>query len=360
VRVMAEPLRRVVASVFAAAGCAEAEARRIADHLVDANLAGHDSHGVIRTQRYVNAIHDNAVVVGQSIETVIDGGAFAVVDGNHGFGQTVGPQACQLGIEKARQHGVSVVGLRRSGHLGRIGHYAEMAAEARQLSIHFVNVASSTLVAPFGAVDRRMGTNPISIGMPMADRPPIVLDFATSVAAEGKALVALKGGKGVPADALISADGTITDDPTVLYGPPVPGRAPDPRQGSGALRAMGDHKGSGLALMCELIAGALIGSGTAGPPPQRQGNGMLSIYLDLEHFAPDDQVMADVITYVDWFVEARPADGEGHVMLPGDPERARRREREVSGIELSEATWDSIKMAAESVDMDRNTLDGLI
>ena len=123
---------------------------------------------------------------------------------------------------------------------------------------------------------------------------------------------------------------------------------------------MGHHKGSGLALMCELIAGALIGSGTAGPPPQRHGNGMLSIYLDLEHFAPDDQVMADVITYVDWFIEARPADAERNVMLPGDPERARRREREVSGVELSEATWESIMVAAESGGIDRSTLETLI
>jgi uncharacterized oxidoreductase len=123
---------------------------------------------------------------------------------------------------------------------------------------------------------------------------------------------------------------------------------------------MGHHKGSGLALMCELIAGALIGSGTAGPPPQQHGNGMLSVYLDLEQFAPGDQVMADVITYIDWFIKARPADGDRPVMLPGDPERARRRERDVSGIELSEAAWDSIMMAAESVGVDRSTLESLI
>ncbi|MDH3302529.1 MAG: Ldh family oxidoreductase, partial [Acidimicrobiia bacterium] len=284
-----------------------------------------------------------------SLETVIDGGAFAVVDGNHGFGQTIGPLACHLGIEKATAHGVSVIGLRRSGHLGRIGRFAEMAAAANKVSLHFVNVASSTLVAPFGAVERRMGTNPVSIGMPMGNRPPLILDFATSVVAEGKALVALNGGKPIPTDALMRPDGTLTGDPTVLYGPRRPGRAPTPHDGQGALRAMADHKGSGLALMCELLAGALIGSDTAGPPPKEHGNGMLSIYLDVEQVAPHDTAMVDAMAYIDWFVSARPTSPGGEVLLPGEPERRRRAERERGGIELPDATWISIVEAAESV-----------
>ncbi len=296
----------------------------------------------------------------RNLETVIDGGAFAVVDGGYGFGQTVGPAACRLGIDKARTHGVSAIGLRHSGHLGRIGRFAEMAAEADQVSIHFVNVASSTLVAPFGGIDRRMGTNPISIGLPLAGRPPLILDFATSVAAEGKALVALKGGKPVPPDALITAEGELTDDPSVLYGPPVPGQTPDPHRGSGALRAMGHHKGSGLALMCELLAGALIGSGTAGPPPKRHGNGMLSIYLDRRQMAPDSQAMDDVLTYVDWFSGARPTSPGGEVLVPGEPERRRRAEREVAGIELTEATWTSILEAARSVGLTGRDVERLL
>ncbi len=352
VRIHAEPLRRNVASVFAAAGCSAIEADRIATDLVEANLVGHDSHGVIRTQRYVNAMKAGAVVAGASLDTVIEGGAFAVLDGNHGFGQTIGPMACRLGIDRAKSHGVSVIGLRRSGHLGRIGLYAEMAAAANQTSIHFVNVSSSTLVAPFGAIDRRMGTNPICIGMPVGGRAPLILDFATSVVAEGKALVALKGGKPIPGNSLIDAEGNETSDPSVLYGPTEPGSAPSPLAGPGALRAMADHKGSGLAMMCELLAGALIGSGTAGPPPQAHGNGMLSVYLDLDQFSPDDQVMVDVVTYIDWFQSAQPATVDGEVMVPGEPELRRRDERERDGIPLTDETWASILAAAESVGLE--------
>lgn len=348
-RIHAEPLRRFVTEIFRAAGCSEEEADRIAEDLVLANLVGHDSHGVVRTQRYLEALEAGSVVADGSLEMVTDGGAFAVVDGNHGFGQTVGPMACRLGIERATLHGVSVVGLRRSGHLGRIGRYAEMAAAANQVSIHFVNVASSILVAPFGAVERRMGTNPVSIGVPMVDREPLILDFATSVVAEGKALVAMNGGKPIPADALVTPDGELTDDPAVLYGPHVAGRSPNPRNGTGALRAMADHKGSGLALMCELLAGALIGSGTAGPPPKEHGNGMLSIYLDVKQVAPNDQAMVDVMTYVDWFVSARPTSPNGEVLVPGDPERRRRAHRELHGIELPAGSWASIVDAARSV-----------
>ena len=351
-RMQAPDLRALVASVFGAAGCGIAEAGRIADDLVEADLMGHHSHGVVRIRRYLEALRAGTVVPDATLETVIDGGAFAVVDGNHGFGQTTGPRACRLGIDKAGTHGVSVIGLRRSGHLGRIGRYAEMAAEANQASIHFVNVAASTLVAPFGAVERRMGTNPVSIGMPMGDQAPLILDFATSVVAEGKALVALKGGKPIPPDSLVTPDGVLTGEPSVLYGPLAPGDVPNPRNGPGALRAMADHKGSGLALMCELLAGALIGSDTAGPPPKRHGNGMLSIYLDVDRVAPDDPAMTAATAYVDWFTSARPVSAGSEVLVPGEPERRRRAEREVEGIELTDATWASILEAADSVGID--------
>ena len=358
--VAAGSLRRVVARVFEAAGCDQEEAERIAEDLVMANLVGHDSHGAIRTQRYVEALRAGTVKANASLETVIDGGAFAIVDGKYGFGQTIGPLACSVGIEKARTHGVAAVGLRCSGHLGRIGRYAEIAAAANQISIHFVNVASSTLVAPFGAIDRRMGTNPISIGVPMGDQPPLILDFATSLVAEGKALVALKGGKPIPADALITADGEMTDDPSALYGPLVPGTAPNPKEGDGALRTMGHHKGSGLALMCEILAGALTGSGTAGPPPQRRANGMLSIYLAVDLLTADDVAMNDITAYVDWFISARPTSVDGEVLVPGEPERRRQAEREANGIELPDEAWDSIVEAAESVGVTREAITEIV
>ena len=180
-----------------------------------------------------------------------------MLDGNYGFGQTIGPQAVDIGIAKARAAGLAVVALRHSGHLGRIGDWGERAAEAGLISIHFVNVDNGPLVAPFGGTGRRFATNPVCIGIPpMAGRPMLLLDMATSVVAEGKVLVASNGGKPVPGDALIGADGKLSDDPATLYGPLVPNGPRNPANGTGAIRAFGEHKGSGLAFMCEILAGA--------------------------------------------------------------------------------------------------------
>ena len=260
----AEPLRRVVGRIFATMGCSDEEAAGVAWRLVNANLTGHDSHGVIRVPRYAQWMEAGTLVADQRIRVLSETAVLAVVDGCHGFGQTIGPQAVQLGVEKSRHGGVAMVALRNAGHLGRIGDWAEMAADAGLMSIHMVNVAGSRLVAPFGAIDRRMSTDPVAIGVPLDGAPHLILDFATSVVAEGKALVAARGGKPLPPGALVDGDGSLTSDPLVLYGDSAAEGRYRPSEGPGALRAMGEHKGSGLAFMCEILAGALTGSGCAG------------------------------------------------------------------------------------------------
>ena len=243
--------------MFEHAGCSGAEAGRIADNLVTANLTGHDSHGVIRVGRYVDWLNAGVQIADQGLETLIDEGPLLLVDGQYGMGQTVGPLAVDLGIARAKEHGLSIVALRKAGHLGRIGEFAETAAAEGLVSIHIVNVASSRLVAPFGSRSRRMGTNPMAFGVPRPDGPPVIHDFATSVVAEGKTMVALHGGPPVPDDALVGPDGELTGDPSVLY-EVKPGSTPNAAAGGGALRAMGEHKGSGLSVMCELLALSLI------------------------------------------------------------------------------------------------------
>jgi uncharacterized oxidoreductase len=344
-----QPLRQLVSEIFTAAGCSPAESERIGRYLVSANLAGHDSHGVVRTQRYVEWLRAGVQYADRDLAIVTEADAFAVVDGGYGMGQTIGPQAVQLGMDKALANGVAVIALRHAGHLGRIGDWAEMAAAAGLISIHFVNVAGGLLVAPFGSVDRRMATNPVCIGVPVQGRPPIVLDFATSVVAEGKALVAMDGGPSLPAGSLIGPDGELTSDPSVLYGEREEGRSPNPRRGKGALRAMGDHKGSGLAMLCEVLAGALTGSGTTGPKPHRFCNGMLSIYLDPQRFDTEHSVATEILEYVDWFTAARPATPGGEVLTPGEPERRSRTRRLTDGIPLPDDTWASIVATAAEV-----------
>ncbi|MFK7944891.1 MAG: Ldh family oxidoreductase, partial [Paracoccaceae bacterium] len=208
-------LTQVLTRIFQAAGGSEDEARTVATNLVGANLAGHDSHGVVRTQRYCEWVRDGVCHWDRHVESVIDADAFALLEGHMGFGQSLGIEAVDVGLEKARKSGVSIIALRNSGHLGRIGEWAERACAEGFVSIHFVNCYHSRLVAPYGAIERAMGTNPVAIGMPV-EGGDFLLDFATSTVAEGKVLVAKKGGKALPDGALVGPDGGLTTDPDVL------------------------------------------------------------------------------------------------------------------------------------------------
>lgn len=357
ITITADALRDFVQAIFEHTDCSADEALRIADNLVEANLTGHDSHGVIRVQRYVEYLETGVQHPNCELTTLIDDGPLALVDGQYGMGQTVGPLAVDLGIARAKEHGLAIVALRKAGHLGRIGAFAETAAAAGLVSIHLVNVASSQLVAPFGSKDRRMGTNPLAFGVPRADGPPVIHDFATSIVAEGKTAVALAGGPAVPNDALVGPDG-LTGDPSVLYSQE-PGKRPDSNGGVGALRAMGDHKGSGLSVMCELLAGALTGTGTSGPGKVRFANGMLSVYLDPAVIDPDNDFASSVTEYIDWFLDAAPIDEGDNVLLPGDKERQRMASRLENGLELPRALWQSIVDSAHHVGVDTAVIPSL-
>lgn len=347
----AKDLTDAIASMFAAAGAGADEAGAIAENLVGANLAGHDSHGVVRVPRYLLAEKSGQMHFGKSVETVLDGEAFTLLDGQMGFGQVLGRQAVEAGLAKAEKHGVAVVALRRAGHLGRIGAWAEMACAAGYVSVHFVNVARSMLVAPFGGAERRMSTAPVTIGIANPGGGDFILDFATSKSAEGKVLVALKSNMEAPEGALVDGDGKPTRDPSALYGDVAPGEVPNPRAGPGALLAMGDHKGSGLAIACELLAGALTGSGPTGPG-QGPYNGMLSIYISPKIMDDGHGFAKSVADYIDYVRASAPIDPENPVMVPGDPERKAREKRMVDGLPLSRDTWQSLLDAAEGAKLD--------
>jgi len=334
--ISASALQSFVAEIFELTECSAAESARIAENLVEANLTGHDSHGVIRVPRYVEYLERGVQVANRDLVILVDDGPLVLVDGQYGMGQTVGPLAVELGCERADANGLAIVALRKAGHLGRIGAFAETAAERGLVSMHLVNVASSQLVAPFGSRDRRMGTNPLAFGVPRPDGPPVIHDFATSIVAEGK-----------------------TGDPTVLYAF-AEGQRPDPNSGPGALRAMGEHKGSGLSVMCELLAGALTGTGTSGPGDDiKFANGMLSIYLDPGRVDPDDTFAASVTEYIDWFLAAEPIEAGGAVKLPGDAERERRADREANGLNLPADLWQSIIDTAIHVGVPTPSIDAV-
>ena len=281
------------------------EARRIATYLTTANLTGHDSHGVIRVPLYVSWKKMGTVVPDQTVEVVVDTPSLAVIDGKFGYGQTVTPQAVRIGIEKCKKAGLAAIALRNAGHIGRVGDWAEMAAAEGLVSVHFVNAAGSLLVAPYGGVEKRLSTAPYCVGIPRKGQDPIVLDFATSVVAEGKVLVASRGGKKLPKGALVDADGTLSEDPAVLYGPHSAEGPRDHTKGTGAIRAFGEHKGSGLAFICELLGGALTGTG-ATSADRRFANGMLAIYVDPKVIDTSNFFDGEISRYVDFIRATKP------------------------------------------------------
>src|SRR6516165_5819957 len=326
--IKAKALEAFVADIFGAAGCSTEEGGRIGRYLVSANLSGHDSHGVVRVPRYASQKKAGTVLADVTVEVVVDTPVITVVDGKYGFGQTVTPQAVRIGIDKAKKNGLSAVTLRNAGHVGRVGDWAEMAAAEGLVSVHFVNASGSVLVAPYGGVDRRFSTAPYCVGIPRPGQDPLILDFATSIVAEGKVLVASQGGKKVPAGALIGPNG------------------------QGAIRAFGDHKGSGLAFMCEMLGGSFTGNGATDPGRGRFANGMLSFYLDPKVFDPAGFFPKDIARYAAFVKSSRPSSADGEILLPGEPEARMRHKRLAEGVPLPDDTWAAIVETARSVGLD--------
>ncbi|HSV57423.1 MAG TPA: malate/lactate/ureidoglycolate dehydrogenase [Variovorax sp.] len=341
----ASALRDQVASIIAAAGSSAGEAKQVADNLVLANLSGHDSHGVGMVPRYVDAVAEGGLKPNSSVAVKLDIGTMLALDGQRGYGQVVGVQAIQMGIERARQHGSCIMSLGNAHHLGRIGHFAEMAAAQGLVSMHFVNVLSRPVVAPWGGGDGRFGTNPCCIGIPLAGAEPFLLDFATSRVAQGKMRVAHNKGERVAPGHLIDEQGRPTDDPGVVVVPQSNGLF-------GALMTFGEHKGYGMAVACELLGGALTGGGTWHRPADTSRtvlNGMLTVLIDPAKLGTQASFEAEARAFVAWLRQSPPGAGFEAVQIAGEPERKARVTRQVDGIWVDDATWGEIVAAGAKV-----------
>jgi uncharacterized oxidoreductase len=341
----AAQLRATVAAVLAKAGSSPEESRTVAENLVLANLSGHDSHGVGMLPRYVDAVLEGGLVPNARLEVKLDGGCLLALDGRRGYGQVVGEQAMALGMTRAQEAGSCVMALANAHHLGRIGHFAEMAVERGLVSIHFVNVQSRPVVAPFGGGDGRYGTNPFCVGIPLAGQDPFLLDFATSRVAQGKMRVAHNEGRRVEPGYLIDEKGQPTTDPGVVV-------VPQPGGMFGALLAFGEHKGYGMAVACELLGGALTGSGTWHRPADNQRaviNGMFTVLVDPRKLGTQESFAREALAFVEWLRQSPPGAGSEGVMLAGEPERKARRQREVEGIAIDDQTWSEIVAAGARV-----------
>ena len=335
-------------------GCNKNEADRIANSLVGANLRGHDSHGVVRFKQYVNLIKSKILIPNQKLKIVRDTEVVSIVDGQFGFGQSIGHKIIQIGVEKALRNGVAVTALRNSGHLGRIGEWCEKAADSNVASVHMVNAANSPLVAPFGGTEKRTGTNPFCCGVPRPNKPPLILDFATSLIAEGKARVAQFGGKSLPDGSFTDSLGNLTNDPNAFYELKKEGNRLVIKGIKGALTGFGLHKGSGLNFFMEIFGGALTGSETnnENKNSKKFRNGMLSIYFSMEFFNSNEWISNEINDFVNYYKRSRPADPDSEVFVPGELELIIMKERSQNGIPLSKNVWEDILNTSKEIGVD--------
>lgn len=328
-----EQLEKIAFHLFCAAGAPEAHSRIVAQHLADNNLTGHDSHGFIRVIQYIRQIKEGLIIPAAKPEIVSELAGAAQVDGNYGFGQVAATFSTELAIDKAKKQGVSCVTVRHLGHLGRLGAYAEMAARAGCAAILYCAVGGHSISqAPFGGSKRMLGTNPLAMAFPSEEEGPVLSDFATSVAAEGKIRVYRARGHKLPDGWILDKDGRSSNDPNDFYA-------------GGAILPVGGsvgHKGYCLAFMTDLFGGILSRDGFPGSPGKQFSNGSLIVAIDIERFAPLAVVRSEVSKMVDYVKDTPPAEGFEYVMYPGEKEAKNRRERGKNGVELEDETWNQV------------------
>ena len=325
---------------------------KVATRLVSANLTGHDSHGVGMIPAYVEGILAGQLIPDGTATIVQDKGPFVLVDGNKGFGHVVAEQAMEVAIERASVNHFAVLSLRNSFHLGRLGDWGAMAAEAGFICILYANVQSSRpIVAPFGGSDARFVTNPYCTAIPAKEKNPMfLLDMATSTIAMGKARVANLSGKQVPEGSAIDGKGNPTTDPSVMFD-----------EKGGSLTTFGQHKGFGLALLGDILGGSFSGGGAYLPEREVESsitNNMMAVLIDPNAFGMANAFNMDVDKYIDWVKASPPAPGFNVVQVPGDPERRSAEERKASGISIDSGTLGQLVEAAKSAGVPQDLIDG--
>lgn len=344
--IAAGPLTDFVAVVFEGAGVTPAEARTVAESLVGANLRGHDSHGVMRIAQYVDRLREGSYRSGVELVVERETPAVVVCDGRWGLGQVQAHRLLDRIIPKARALGLGAGAARAVGHIGRLGEYAERAAAEGLILLATVNTdGAGQRVAPPGGRAGRLGTNPLCVGVPTAG-DPVILDFGTSVAAEGKVRVHyIDGRRPVPEGWLLDHEGKPTTDPASLYEEP-----------AGTILPMGGaqaYKGFGLALVLDMLAGGLTGGRTCHPDPGPvRGNNVVFVALEPDLFAGRDALVREATSLAAHVRGCPRAAGVDAILLPGDPERDTLARRSAEGIPIEEGPWSKLLELAASLGVD--------
>jgi uncharacterized oxidoreductase len=327
-------LAELARSVLTAVGATGPIAGTVADSLVDADLCGHDSHGVRRLVPYVAAV-ESGLVDPRAEPTVRQvAGATAVVDGHRGFGQPAARRAVGEALSLVGRHHVGAVVIRECNHIGRLGEYVEALARRGMIGLAFCNVDPT--VAPFGGRERRLGTNPLAWAAPGGPEGPVVLDWATAATAEGKLAVALARGEAAAPGAVLDAGGAPTTDPAAFYD-------------GGALLPFGGHKGYGLGVLIEIVGGLLSGAGISSLPGYAGTSGPVLVALDVAAFVPTGHFEQQVAEFRRVLRATPPARGSAGVQVPGEPEARARAERTRDGIPVPAAIWQELTELAGRV-----------
>jgi hydroxycarboxylate dehydrogenase B len=333
--------------LFVAAGVPDDEAETVARSLVDANLCGHDSHGLIRVLQYIGFLRNGSLFAGVPMTTVRETPAMLAADGNWGLGQVQAYRLLDRLQEKAKTVGIASGTLKRCGHIGRLGEYAEWATARGFAFFATVNShGSGQRVVPPGGTCGRIGTNPICFGAPTPTEP-LVVDFSTSACAEGKVRVAFQKGVPVPSGWIIDKDGQPTTNPADLYTDP-----------PGSILPFGGpqaYKGFGLGIMMDALAGGLTGGECTRPdrPMSGRGNGVVFALWDVEMFGGREHFLEAVGGLTEYVRGTPTVAGFDGITLPGDPERASRKFREQNGITIADGTWEMLVKLAKDLGEDR-------
>jgi LDH2 family malate/lactate/ureidoglycolate dehydrogenase len=336
--VPADRLREIARTLLVGTGVPEAEAKTVARHCINANLAGHDSHGIIQIPQYVDRVKAGHIVPGAPWEIVRESATTTVVDGHWGFGYVVNERAMKYTIEKARSADVAAATVFRQGHIGRLASYPLMAAEQGMIGLITADSGRSPKgVAPFGGREARLGTNPIAIAVPSDLEGPLFIDMATSAVAMGKVKLAEARGEPIPKGWVVDSDGQLTTDPKRVVG--------------GALLPLGGpsegYKGYGLSVIVEILCGLLTGLGFGVEPTGRHNDGCFMAVFKVDAFRPLAEFRREVAELARYLKATPPSEGSAGVLYPGEIEHRRERERTAKGIEIEDATWQKLRALAE-------------
>ena len=322
----ADQLQQIASRILQGAGVPPEHAGVVAENLADANLVGHDSHGVIRLAQYVEHIQQGFNDPTGSPQVVLRQPSLALIDGHNQLGQVVATQALQLALEQAR--------------VGRLGFYTERAARQGFVAMMAVNSPAIGRTAPWGGLEPRLGTNPISIAVPWRDHP-VVLDMASTAAAEGKIRVAYQKGESIPEGWLIDAEGNPVTDPATLYRDEKTLRLP--------LGGTMGHKGYGLGVVIDLLCGILSGYGFARQDIPRGANGVWLHLIDRKTLMTDDDCDEQIERYVAWIKSSRKAPGFDEIFMPGEIEQRQRALRSRDGVLVPDETWQRLEQLAANL-----------